>query len=86
VSRGVNIAKSQNFHNQELQLNPKGNQYRTTSKDAQKLSLSQKELLKYMKEKEIDKYKQQVDAQFNSENNWSTLISHKNNDMRNSIM
>jgi len=39
-----------------------------------------------MKEKEITKYKQQVDNQFNSENNWSTLISHKNNDMRNSIM
>lgn len=43
-------------------------------------------MLRRMKEQEIMKYKEQVSHQFNSETNWSTLISNKNNDMRNSIM
>jgi len=85
-SRGINITRSQNFHNTELQLNPKGNQYRATSKDAKRLTVDEKEMLKYLKEKELAKYKQQVDNQFNSDQNWSTMISSKNNDMRNSIM
>ena len=43
-------------------------------------------MLNYLKEKELAKYKQQIDNKFNSESNWSTMISSKNNDMRNSIM
>jgi len=85
-SRGINITRSQNFYNTELQLNPRGNQYRSTSKDAKRLTADEKEMLKYLKEKEISKYKQQIGVQFNSEKNWSTMISGKNNDIRNSIM
>ena len=39
-------------------MNPKGNQYRATSKDANRLTLDEKEMLNYLKEKELAKYKQ----------------------------
>jgi hypothetical protein len=38
-------------------MNPRGNQYRSTSKDAKRLTGEEKEMLKWMKEKEIAKYK-----------------------------
>ena len=51
-----------------------------------KLTQSEKDKLKQIRDQELGRYRQNVSEIFNGEKNWSIMISKEDNEIRNNVM
>jgi hypothetical protein len=78
VSKSLNFAAKQDLHVDVHKLRASQNKPKLD-----KLTGSEKNLLKKLKDQELEKYKTQCQEIFDHEKNWSVMISPDCNKMRN---